>query len=133
MTRLFTLLILTACSGGCARYTFVHAPGATGRLIDPVNNVWLSGARITRPAMMSQRDHDLALPSITVHADKNGNFDLPPFRESKWVFIYRRNPYSITSSFLVTADGYTTNELHGVATSRISWRVEFGEVILRKP
>jgi hypothetical protein len=133
MARLVMLLLLATFSTGCIPYTFVHAPGATGRVQDAATLVPVKGARIIRPAMMSQRGDDIALPSRTVVSDERGDFDVAPARHTQFVFMYRVNPYSMTSSFLVSADGYATNELHGVATSRISWRAEFGAILLGRP
>ena len=138
MARLVMLLLLATCATGC--YTNVRAPGATGRVIDATTGLPVRGARITRPTVpegfsWSQRVYvpPGGLPAVTISSDKRGDFDLSPALHTQIAFLYRVNPYSITGSFFVSADGYATNELHGVATSRTSWRAELGQILLRKP
>jgi hypothetical protein len=140
MARLVILLLLKACSTGCRIYTNVYAPGATGRVVDAVTGAPVTNACITRPFVpggysWSQRV-DVppdGLPPFAVVAGKRGDFDLPPAARTHVVFLNRGNPYSITGSFFVSADGYATNELHGVATERTSWRAEFGQILLSRP
>ena len=73
------------------------------------------------------------LPTTTVSSDKSGRFDLAPATHTQIAFMYLHNPESISGSFTVSADGYATNELHGVATSRSLWRVDLGRVVLSRP
>ena len=130
MLRLAMLLLLTFCTGGC--YTYVHAPGATGRVIDAETRAPIKGACITRPAMWSQRTgRPNGLPSVTIVSDQRGYFELPPSQCTKFAPIIWPNPYSMTASFIVSEEGYATNVLEGVATSRISWRSEFADIALR--
>ena len=42
-----------------------------------------------------------------------------------------RNPESLPGSFFVSADGYATNELHGMATSHTFWRAQLGKICYR--
>jgi hypothetical protein len=138
MTRLAMLLLLATCVTGC--YTNVRAPGVTGRVIDTTTGLPVKGACITRPAVpggysFSQQVYlpPGGLPAVTILSDKHGNFDLSPALHTQFAFMYHPNPYSINGAFLISAEGYATNELHGVATSRTSWRVEVGKVLLSKP
>jgi hypothetical protein len=73
------------------------------------------------------------LPATTVFSDKSGHFDLAPVTDTKIDFLQLHNPASITGSFRISADGYGTNELQGVATSYTRWRVDLGRVWLKKP
>ena len=80
----------------------------------------------------------VASPSITYGtttttlSGKNGSFDLPPVLQTEIAFMYLRNPDKIPGTFVVSAEGYATNELHGFATSRDRWRVRLGKVPLKK-
>jgi hypothetical protein len=137
MTRLAILLLVAACAAGC--HTSVYAPGATGRILDAVTYQPVVGARVTRPAIKGWRYSSTGtfrppegVPSSIVVANKRGDFDLPPAVHTQVAFMYLPNPYSITGSFNVTAEGYVTNELSGIATSRTSWRTELGQILLRK-
>ena len=138
MTRLVLLLLVAACVTGC--HTNVYAPGATGRVLDAVTQQPVIGARITRPAIKgwdysSTGTHrpPEGLPACTVVSDKRGDFDLPPAVRTQVAFMFSPNPYSITGSFYVSADGYATNELNGTGSSRTSWRAELGQILFRRP
>ena|SRR6266540_1932943 len=121
MTRLaVTLLSLSFLLTGC--YTVTLAPGAVGNVVDVDTGNAIRGAHITRSE----------LPITTVTSDKGGAFKLPPHVHTQIMFMYVRNPESLPGSFLVHADGYATNELHGIATSRTRWHVDLGKVLLRR-
>jgi len=122
MHRLTTVsLLLMFVATGC--YTHYRAPGAVGKVVDAQSGAPVRGVRITRPG----------LPAATVPTDKAGAFDLSPDSRTQIRFMYLRNPESLTGSFLVSADGYATNELHGMATSRTFWRVQLGKIALQRP
>src|SRR5690348_2185609 len=131
MTRWFALVLLATLNTGC--YTSVRAPGATGLVIDARTRVPIQGVRVTRPAEAGgQYLSPESLPALTVVSDKKGRFDLPPILHTQIAFMYSPNPYSITGSFRVSAEGYLTNDLHGAASRRTSWRVELGQITLKK-
>jgi hypothetical protein len=129
------LLFVPVLATGC--YTNVLAPGAKGKVVDAESGRVVQAAQITRPFTTGglQGDAPLApaegLPSTTVATDKSGRFDLPPATHTD-LFLRIQNPESITGSFRVTAKGYLTNNLQGVATSRSLWRVELGTVTLQR-
>src|SRR2546422_7218470 len=115
------VLLLTGC------YTYTQAPGAVGKVIDADTGAPVLGARITRPFIAGGLGATIGvpvegLPAVTISTDKSGRFDLAPATHTQIAFMYLHNPASISSSFVISADGYVTNELHGVATSRSLWR-----------
>jgi len=137
MTRLVTtLLLLTLLLTGC--HTAIQAPGAFGKVVDADTGAAVRGATITRPPVTALWGFkwlppEERLPAVTIASDKRGAFSLPPATQTRVAHMYFPNPHEIRGSFLVSADGYATNELHGTATSRTHWRVDFGQVLLRKP
>jgi hypothetical protein len=128
MRHLFALPFLLMFASGC--YTSYHAPGAAGRGVDAQTGASVRGARVTRHAMTNFFD---VVPAATVTSDKTGAFDLPPDSRTQFRFMYLRNPESLPGSFSVSADGYATNELHGMGTSRTFWRAELGKILLQRP
>lgn len=137
MARLVLLLLVAAWGTGC--HTSIYAPGATGRVLDATTYQPVVGARITRPAIKGWNYSSTGnfrppagVPSCIAVTGKHGDFNLPPALHTEVAVMYLPNPYSITGSFNVTAEGYVTNELSGIATSRTSWRTELGEIWLRR-
>jgi len=136
MPRLLKLLVPLACLlTGC--YTNIHAPGAVGRVVDADTGAPVRGACITRPSIAAGFVGGAfvppeGIPTTTVSSDKSGRFDLAPATQTTIRFMYLHNPKSISGSFIVSADGYATNELHGVAMSHL-WRVDLGRVLLSRP
>ena len=129
---LLSVFLLTGC------YTYTQAPGAIGKVIDSETGAPIRDARITRPSVASGVEGGMGIPSqglpaATVSSDKSGRFNLPPATHTQIAFMHLKNPRSISGSFIVTADGYATNQLHGVATSRSLWRVELERVLLSRP
>jgi hypothetical protein len=130
-----TILLQTLVLSGC--YTEIHAPGATGKIVDAESGQPVQGAHITRP-FIERGFHGGTLiyeelPSATALSAKTGYFNLNPAKEPKIAFMHLRNPESLSGTFVVTADGYATNEVDGIATRRTLWRVDLGTVILRRP
>jgi len=123
-------LLLMFFVTGC--YTHYRAPGAVGRVVDAETRSPVRGARITRAAVAPPAYFE-GFPAVTAVADKTGAFDLPPDSRTQIRFMYLRNPESLSGSFLVSADGYATNELHGTATSRTFWRAQLGKILLQRP
>jgi hypothetical protein len=128
-------LTLAALLTGC--HTAIQAPGAVGKVVDADTGTAVQGASITRPAVTglwgfkwipSER-----LPAVSVRSDQRGQFDLPPATLTRIAHMYFENPPEISGSFTVSAEGYTTNELRGLATPRTGWRVNLGRVLLKKP
>jgi len=131
MRRLRALpLLLIFLAAGC--YTHYRAPGAVGKVIDAETGSPVRGARITRSAVTPPA-YLQGLPVATVVADKTGAFDLPPDFITQIRFMYLHNAESLSSSFIVSADGYATNQLHGTATSRTFWRAQLGKILLQRP
>jgi hypothetical protein len=136
MMRLTTLLLVLTCfTTGC--HTRTVAPGAVGKVVDAETGNLVRGARITRspiPGTFGVRPGlpPEGIPAVTTLSDRNGSFDLPPVLETQIAFMYLRNPAQIAGTFIVSADGYATNELHGFATPSDRWRVHFGRVPLKK-
>lgn len=123
-------VLLTGC------YTSTLAPGAIGRVLDSDTGSPVGGARVTRVSVPRWPGHmgtpSDELPVTTVESDRHGAFNLPPDTHTQIAFMYLPNPRSMPGSFSVSADGYATNEFHGVATSRTFWRVDLGRVLLRR-
>ncbi len=123
------LLMLSVCLTGC--YSYIEAPGAVGKVIDADTGKPVRGAIITRPWIASGMQ---PVPAASVSSDKTGWFNLPAALETELIFAaHSPNPEKIEGSFIVTATGYASNELHGVATSRDYWRVDLGRIPLKKP
>jgi hypothetical protein len=103
-------------------------------IIDAATGTPVQGARITRPSI--RRDWGLptqGLPAETVTSDSHGRFDLPPIRHTLLTVTYHVKEFGVPGSFLVSADGYVTYTVSGIATATNSWRVEAGQVVLKKP
>ena len=130
MRHLITLPLLLTLTTGC--YTHYRAPGAVGRVVDSETGSPVRGARITRPAIPPPAFFE-GLPAVTALTDKSGAFILPPASRTQILFRQLPNPESLSGSFIVSADGYATNELHGIATSRTFWRAELGKILLLRP
>lgn len=136
MIRLLVVfpLLLTGC------YTNVQAPGAVGMVVDADTGLPVRHARITRPFIAREpapRVINLLVPSegipaTTVSSDKNGHFNLAPETHTVIRFMYLHNPKTVSGSFVISADGYATNELHGSTSHRL-WCVDLGKVLLKKP
>jgi hypothetical protein len=131
MTRLAALLLVLAlCVTGCSTHTVA---GARGVIIDAATGAPVPGARITRPSIQGEWGVPAkGLPAGIAASDSRGNFDLPPVRHTLLTFTYRVKEVSAPGVFQVSADGYATNEVRGVATSSTSWRAELGQVSLAK-
>jgi len=136
--RLLAVVPLLLCLTGC--YTYIQAPGVVGRVVDADTGKPVRNARITRPARIPGESIDgkvVIVPfggvaTTTISSDKNGLFDLPPATHTQVRFMYLHNAESWPCSFLISADGYATNEVRGVATRRTLWRVKLGKVLLNK-
>jgi hypothetical protein len=125
-------LLLTGC------HTYTQAPGAVGRVVDAETGAPVRGAYITRPFIARGSEGRIGipaegLPATTVSSDASGRFNLAPATHTQIAFMHLSNPETVSSSFEISATGYTTNVLHGVATSRGLWRADLGKVLLRKP
>ena len=136
--RLTCLLLLAVpLFTGCL-YTYTQAPGATGKVVDAETGAPVRAAQITRPRIRGGLGVQIGiplegLPAETVSTDKGGQFNLPPALHTQIKFMYLHNPTNISGHFLVSADGYTTNEVQGTATSRTFWRADLGRILLKKP
>lgn len=133
--RVATLLsLITSLTTGC--YTHVEAPGAVGIIADAQTGTPLRNARITRPRIEEGFVRGVIVPegspAVTVFSDKSGYFNLAPALHTQIAFMYLHNPKAISGSFLITADGYTTNEVNGVATSHAHWRIDRGRALLKR-
>ena len=137
MTRFAVLLLLTApLLTGCYKYT--QAPGAVGKVVDANTGAPMRGASVTRPSVSgglagTPGVPSEGLPAATVTTDRSGRFNLPPSVHTQIAFMYLHNPPSISGFFLVTAPGYATNQVEGIATSHGLWRADLGQVLLSKP
>jgi hypothetical protein len=134
--RFLLFLSLLPFLTGC--YTNIQAPGAAGKVVDADTGAAVRSARVTRHPITGRFVGGAFVPSegipaTTILSDKSGHFDLAPTTHTQIAFMYLHNPKSISGSFLVSADGYGTNELHGIATSRSLWRVDLGRVLLKRP
>lgn len=128
---LMALLFVTGC------YTCTQAPGATGKVVDAVTHEPVRGAEVTRPSIAGGPGGRPGLPAdglpaASVATDRNGRFNLPPATHTQIASMYLHNPPSISGTFLITAPGYGTNEVGGVARSHGLWRADLGDVPLRK-
>jgi hypothetical protein len=129
-------LVLSFFLTGC--HTYTQAPGAVGKVVDAETGAAVIGARITRTPVAGGVRGAMGvppegLPAVTIFSVRTGEFNLPPALHTQLAFMYLHNPKTISGSFLVTADGYETNELRGIATSRNRWRADLGRVPLKKP
>jgi hypothetical protein len=137
MTRLAAIpLLLLAGVSGCTTHIIA---GARGTIADAETRQPIQGARVTRPyipeAFPGAR-WDVppgGLPARTVPSDRLGHFDLPPYHRSDFTLVSHLKPHGADGHFEITADGYETIVIRGRATSQTSWRVEAGEVLLKKP
>jgi hypothetical protein len=123
-------LLLILLATGC--YTSYKAPGAVGRVVDAETGAPIRGARVTRPAIKPPSFFD-GVAAASAVTDKTGTFNLPPASDTQILFMVLPNPESLESAFIVSAEGYVTNELHGSATSRTLWRVQLGKTLLGRP
>ena len=123
-------LLLMLLATGC--YTHYRAPGAVGVVVDAKTGVPVRRARITRPATAPPASVE-GVPAAAAVTDKTGAFNLPPDFRTQIRFMFLRNAESLSGSFIVSADGYATNELHGTGTSRTFWRAQLGKISLQKP
>jgi hypothetical protein len=137
MTRLSAiLLLLVACASGCTTHIIA---GARGKIVDAATGDPVPGAHITRPyipeAFPGARWHvpPGGLPARTVTSDRRGRFDLAPYRRSDFTLVSHLKPHGADGHFEITADGYETITIRGRATPQTSWRIEAGEVLLKKP
>jgi hypothetical protein len=126
------ILLLTGC------YTNIQAPGALGYVVDAESGAPVKGAHVTRPLIFGGSSRSMAvpeegLPAATVLSDKRGRFDLPPASDTRIAFMYHHNLPSLPGSFVISANGYATIDLQGIAISRTLWRVDLGRVMLRRP
>ena len=130
------LKLLASLSTGC--YRNVRAPGAVGKVFDADTGFPVRGAHITRPHIRGGLYGGVfvpyaGIPAATTVSDKSGSFNLPPVLETHAAFMYLRNPESVSGLFVVSADGFVTNEMQSLATKQSSWRVGLGRVLLKKP
>ena len=142
MKGLPAFLLLTIFVTGC--YTNVLAPGATGRVVDATTGTPIRGARITRSAIPQPNINDTnrslssvfippeGLPAATIASDLYGKFDLPPEMNTQIAFMYLKNADALSGSFLISADGYATNIVNGLASPETRWRVKLGRIALTK-
>jgi hypothetical protein len=125
------LIALVLCVTGCS--TTIVA-GARGDLFDASNGLPVQNAKVTRPRIpggyLIPRG---GLPASTVVADRHGHFDLPPYHHTVITLVSELKPWGADGSFEVAAEGYETRVISGRATSRTSWRIEAGKVLLNKP
>lgn len=132
--RLALVLLSFTIFTGC--YTYTQAPGAIGKVIDGNTGAPICGARIVRSYIPESFERPgvppEGIPATTAVTDKHGAFNLPPELHTQIMFMYLRNPDSITGIFLVSADGYATNELRGQANSHGYWRVDLGKISMKK-
>jgi len=147
--NLSKLLLFLMCflTGGCT-CTYTQAPGAVGKVVDADTGTPVRGANITRLSVapyfprLTEGSQSQAwqppappqgLPSVTVQSNKDGSFNLQPdFYTALMLEMHSANPEKLSGSFLVIANGYVTNDLHGFATAHDRWRVHFGRVPLKK-
>lgn len=120
------VLLLACFTTGC--YTNIYAPGAIGKVVDAETVAPVRGAHINRAQIQGGFVGGVfvpseGLPAATVLSGRSGHFDLVPATHTDIALMYVHNPKTIAGSFLVSADGYSTNKLQGVATSLTRWRV----------
>jgi hypothetical protein len=134
MNRFKICFLLALCGSLTGCYTFTEAPGAVGRVVDADTGRPVRGAHITRLPVEGFPIHfpPEGLPATAVISDSRGHFNLPPATHAQIAIMYLHNPKSMTGSFFVAADGYETNTLNGLATSRSFWRADLGKVELKR-
>ncbi len=135
MMRLPILMPLCLLLTGC--YTYVQAPGAVGKVVDAATGAPIRGAKITRPFIPGGLGGAVGVSSeglepTTVLSDKTGRFSLPPATHTQIALMNLHNPEAARGAFLVSADGYSTNQVEGSARSGTLRRAQLGEVPLRK-
>jgi len=124
-------ITLALCVTGCST-TIV--PGAKGDIFDASTGLPVHDARVTRPAHPGgYLIPEGGLPALTVVSDRRGRFDLPPYRHTVFTLVSELNPRGADGWFEIAADGYEARVISGRATSRTSWRIEAGRVLLKKP
>ena len=124
-------ITLALCVTGCST-TIV--PGAKGVIFDASTGLPVQDARVTRPAHPGgYLIPKGGLPALTVVSDGHGRFDLPPYRHTVFTLVSELKPRWADGSFEIAADGYEARVISGRATSRTSWRIEAGKVLLKKP
>lgn len=122
---LLPAVILTGC------HTSYLAPGAKGKVVDATTGASLPNAMVTR--LPFQQVYPMPqVPATTVSVDRHGSFDLPPRFSTEIAFMYRPNPDSMTGTYLVYAEGYATNQIQGISTSRSRWRARLEIVPLER-
>jgi hypothetical protein len=137
MRALLYLLPVVVLSTGC--YTSYRAPGATGRVVDAASGRPVRGARVTRLAGLTcftMQGVEIPFGEYSAangKTDAQGRFELPPDARTDVIFMNLPNPTSLTATFVITADGYGTNEVRATATARDLWRAELGKIPLVKP
>jgi hypothetical protein len=130
MKRFSVMLpLLAVLATGCV-YRTITAPGVKGRVIDSATGAPVHGARITRP-LTTSFDGARVAPAITITSDRNGNFNLRP-RFHICIHCYRFVEDEAAGDFQVTANGYATNNVHGRADKSTHWRVQAGEIFLKR-
>src|SRR5262249_34292595 len=122
-------LLLIFLTTGC--YTYYSAPGAVGKVLDADTGAPVRGARITR--LPRWRPFIPDIPGATAVADKAGEFNLSPRSHTDCFLLAATNPPAISGIFVVSADGYATNELRSTASSRTFWRAQLGRILLKRP
>ena len=122
------LTALVLCVTGCS--TTIVA-GARGDIFDASNGLPVQNAKVTRPRIpggyLIPRG---GLPASTVVSDCHGHFDLRPYRHTVFTLVSELKPQAADGSFEIAADGYEARVISGRATSRTSWRIEAGKVLL---
>ena len=127
---LLSVTVLTGC------YTYTRAPGAIGKVVDADTEVPIRGALVIRPYIPHSAGKVGVPPegiaAATAVTDKHGSFNLPPELHTQMMFMYLRNPDSMSGTFLVSAGGYATNEVQGQANSHGYWRADLGKAFIKK-
>jgi len=137
MRCLFVWLAPLSCLvTGC--YTYTEVPGALGKVVDAHTGSPVPHARISRPLGSHEVPDTIRASTdgrsvVSVTSGKSGRFDLPPALHTQIAFMYLRNPKTMSGAFVITADGYATKEVQGVASSRHFWRADLGDVELSRP
>ncbi len=133
--RYLVPVMVAFCTGGCV-HTNTWAPGANGRVTDSKTDEPIHNASITRvsgefPANPFSGSYQYI---GTVTSKPNGAFDLPPVRHTTVLELYSKQsePDSLSGSFTITATGYVTRRLDGVARPCSRWRADLGKVRLEQ-
>lgn len=137
MKRIAALLALFVVVGATGCTTYV-APGAKGRVVDATTGEPIPNARITRlfipPAEFPLPEKFSGFPAVTTVSGKNGEFNLAPAYH-RWPTVPRLGevtPISGGVPFVISTDGYATNEVEGMGESTNSYRAHFGEIRLTR-